>query len=46
MIIEDTIPVNLGTEENPQITYIAASLSDQEKKDMTAFLHKHKINFA
>ena len=43
---EDTIPVNLGTEDNPQITYIAATLSPDEQKVMTELLKKGKINFA
>ena len=43
---EGTIPVNLGIEDNPQITYIAATLSPQEQKAMTKFLKKGKINFA
>ena len=43
---EDTIPINLGTEDNPQITYIAATLSLEEQKEMTKFLKKGKINFA
>jgi hypothetical protein len=43
---EDTIPVNLGIVDNPQITYIAATLSPEEQKVMNEFLQKGKINFA
>ena len=43
---EDIIPVNLGMEENPQITYIVATLSPKEQKTMTKFLEKGKFNFA
>ena len=43
---EDTILVNLGIEDNPQITYIAATLSLEEQKATTEFLKKGKINFA
>ena len=35
---EDTIPINLGMVDNPQITYIAATLSPKEQKVMTKFL--------
>ena len=42
---EDTIVVNLGIENNPQITYIAATLSPEEQKAMTKFLKKGKVNF-
>ena len=35
----------MGIEDNPQITYIAATLSLDEQKAMTKFLKKHKINF-
>ena len=42
---EDTIPVNLGTEDNPQITYIATTLSLEEQKAMTEFLKNGKVNF-
>ena len=43
---EDTILVNLGIEDNPQITYIAATLSLEEQKGMTEFLQKGKVNFS
>lgn len=43
---EDTILVNLGTEDNLQVTYSAATLSPEEQKAMTEFLKKGKINFA
>ena len=43
---EDTILVNLGTKDNPQITYIVATLSHEEQKAMIEFLKKGKINFA
>ena len=43
---EDTIPVNLGMEDNPKITYIAATLSPKEKKVITELLQKGKVNFA
>lgn len=43
---EDTISVNLGIEDNLQITYIAATLSPEEQKAMIEFLQKGKINFA
>lgn len=42
---EDTIPVNLGMINNPQITYIAATLSPKEQKVIIEFLKKGKINF-
>ena len=35
---EDTIIVNLGTEDNPQITYIVVTLNLEEQKAMTDFL--------
>ena len=43
---EDIIPINLGIENNPQITYIAATLSLEEQKSLSKFLKKVKINFA
>ena len=43
---EDTIPINLGIEDNPQITYIATTLILEEQEAMTKFLRKGKINFA
>ena len=43
---EDTILVNLGIEDNPQLTYIVATLSLKEQKAMTKFLKKGKVNFA
>lgn len=42
---EDTILVNLGMIDNPQITLIVATLSLKEQKVMTEFLQKGKINF-
>ena len=43
---EDTILVNLGMVDNPQITYIVAILIPEEQKVMTEFLQKGKVNFA
>ena len=39
---EDTILVNLAIVDNPQITYIAATLSTKEQKVMIEFLQKGK----
>lgn len=46
ILIEDTVVVNLRTEENPKIAYIASSLDEKEKESMTTFLKKTHINFA
>ena len=39
---EDTMPVNLGMIDNPQITYTATTLSPEEQKVMTEYLQKGK----
>ena len=46
IIIEETRPVNLGTEECPRITYIAANLIEGEEMALTALLRESIINFA
>lgn len=46
MLIEPTQPVNLGTDEHPQIIHLAQLLSKEEKKEFTELLQEKKINFA
>lgn len=44
--IDQTIEINLGTTENPHITHIVASLSEDEFQVFFDILHKWHINFA
>lgn len=46
IIIEETKPVNLGTEECPRITYIAANMTEGEEMAFTALLQEATTNFA
>ena len=46
VLIELTQPINLGTEEEPQIIHLAESLSAAEREEFITFFRKKKINFA
>ncbi len=46
VLIEPTQPINLGTKEAPKITYLAQSLSQEEKEQFTKFFKQKKIKFS
>lgn len=46
ILIEETQEVNLGTAENPKITYVAKSLSDPEYAVIVQLLQEGVVNFA
>ena len=46
MLVEKTIPANLGTEEQPKIIHLAESLTPEERIEHIQFYKERQVNFA
>jgi len=46
LLVEDSTEINLGTEQNPKTTFLAASLSKIEHRNLNTFFLQRTIKFA